>query len=111
VLVNFWATWCDPCRVEMPDLQRRADRWPDRLSVLGVDFDEPEADVRAFQQDLGLTFPLLLDPGAGVQEKYRIIGYPTTVFVDEGGIVRVRHTGLMSPEQLDEYLASLGLTG
>ena len=74
VLVNFWATWCDPCRVEMPDLQARADRWPDQLVVLGVDFDEPEEDVRRFGEELGLTFPLLLDPGAEVQELYRVVG-------------------------------------
>ncbi len=111
VLLNFWATWCSPCRVEMPDLQARADRWPERLVVVGVDFDEPEADVRAFRDELGLTFPLALDPGAQVQELYRIVGYPTSIFVDEEGVVRAEHIGLMSPQQLDEYLAQMGLTG
>lgn len=111
VLVNFWATWCNPCRLEMPDLQARADRWRDQLAVLGVDFDEPEADVRAFRDELGLTFPLLLDPGAKVQELYRVVGYPTTVFVDEQGFVRVMHVGIMSPDQMDRYLAELGVGG
>jgi cytochrome c biogenesis protein CcmG, thiol:disulfide interchange protein DsbE len=111
VLVNFWATWCDPCRLEMPDLQARADRWSDRLTVLGVDFDEPEADVRSFRDELGLTFPLLLDPGANVQELYRVVGYPTTVFVDAQGTVRAIHVGIMSPEQIDRYLAELGVAG
>ena len=110
VLLNFWATWCSPCRVEMPDLQERARRWPDRLAVVGVDFDEPEADVRAFRDELGLTFPLVLDPGARVQELYRIVGYPTSVFIDEGGFVRIQHVGLMSPEQLDDYLSQMGIT-
>jgi len=111
VLLNFWATWCSPCRVEMPDLQARADRWAQRLTVVGVNFDEPRAEVLAFRDELGLTFPLLLDPGAQVQELYRIVGYPTSIFVDEDGIVRAQHIGLMSPQQLDEYLTQMGLTG
>jgi peroxiredoxin len=81
------------------------------LTVLGVDFDEPEADVRSFRDELGLTFPLLLDPGAKVQELYRVVGYPTTVFVDEQGYVRVVHVGIMSPEQIDRYLAEMGVAG
>ncbi|HET7010431.1 MAG TPA: TlpA disulfide reductase family protein [Anaerolineales bacterium] len=111
VLLNFWATWCDPCRLEMPDLQTRADRFGDQLVVLGINFDEPEADVRAFQEELGLTFPLLLDPGAKVQQLYRVVGYPTSVFVDEDGIVRFTHVGIMSGDQIDRYLAELGVTG
>ena len=111
VLLNFWATWCGPCRVEMPDLQARADRWADRLTVVGVNFDESEAEVRSFRDELGLTFPLVLDPGAKVQNLYRIVGYPTTVFVDAQGIVRAQHVGLMSPEQLDKYLTQMGLSG
>jgi peroxiredoxin len=110
VLVNFWATWCDPCRLEMPDLQARAERFPDRLVILGVNFDEPESDVRAFAEELRLTFPLLLDPGAEVQEAYRVLGYPTSVFVDETGIIRAVHVGIMSSDQIDGYLANLGLT-
>jgi peroxiredoxin len=94
----------------MPDLEERARGWPDRLEVVGVDFDEPEADVRAFRDELGLTFPLVLDPGARVQELYRIVGYPTSVFIDEGGFVRIQHVGLMSPEQLDDYLSQMGIT-
>lgn len=109
VLVNFWATWCDPCRLEMPDLQDRADRFADRLVVLGVNFDEPESDVRAFAEELDLTFPLLLDPGAEVQELYRVLGYPTSVFIDQAGVIRALHVGIMSPTQLDGYLADLGL--
>jgi peroxiredoxin len=111
VLLNFWATWCGPCRVEMPDLQARADRWTDRLTIVGVNFDEPEADVRTFRDELGLTFPIVLDPGAKVQNLYRIVGYPTTILIDSQGVVRVQHVGLMSPDQLDKYLAQMGLAG
>ena len=111
VALNFWATWCGPCRIEMPDLQERADRFAGRLEVLGVNFDETPAEVSAFRDELGLDFPLLLDPGAKVQGLYRVLGYPTTFFVDAEGMIRFQHIGLMSEGQLDEYLERLGLTG
>lgn len=111
VAVNFWATWCAPCRLEMPDLEARARRYPDRLVVLGVNFDEPAEEVERFRDELGLTFPLLLDPGGEVQRLYRVLGYPTTFFVDESGTIRFQHVGLMSGDQIDGYLADLGLGG
>ncbi len=109
VVVNFWATWCGPCRVEMPDLEARAVRFADRLVVLGVNFDETPAEVAAFRDEVGVTFPLLLDPGAKVQRLYRVLGYPTTYFVDEDGIIRIQHIGLMTSDQIDGYLEELGI--
>jgi thiol-disulfide isomerase/thioredoxin len=110
VALNFWATWCAPCRLEMPDLQERARQFPDRLAVVGVNFDETAEDVAAFRDELGLDFPLLLDPDSAVQRLYRVLGYPTTFFIDEEGTIRIQHIGLMSPGQLDAYLEELGLT-
>jgi len=110
VAVNFWATWCAPCRLEMPDLQARADRFPDRLAVLGVNFAETAEDVAAFREEVGIDFPLLLDPEADVQRIYRVLGYPTTFFSDQAGTIRFQHIGLMSGGQLDEYLQEMGVT-
>lgn len=110
VAVNFWATWCAPCRLEMPDLQSRAEQFPDRLVVLGVNFAETAEEVAAFREEVGVDFPLLLDPEADVQRLYRVLGYPTTFFVDEQGTIRFQHIGLMSGGQLDEYLQKMGLT-
>jgi peroxiredoxin len=110
VALNFWATWCAPCRLEMPDLQARADAYGDRLTVLGVNFDETAEEVDAFRQDVGVRFPLLLDPGGEVQRLYRVLGYPTTFFIDSEGVIRIQHLGLMSAEQIDQYLEELGLT-
>ena len=109
VAVNFWATWCAPCRLEMPDLEARAEQFPDRLSVLGVNFAETAEEVEAFRKEVGIEFPLLLDPKADVQRLYRVLGYPTTFFVDEEGTIRYQHIGLMSPGQLDAYLEGMGL--
>jgi peroxiredoxin len=109
VLINFWATWCGPCRLEMPAIQARYEQFAPELVVLAVDFDEPVEDVQAFVAELGVTFPILLDPGAQVQDLYRVRGYPTTYLVDGEGVVQAVHIGLMTEEQLDEYLAQVGV--
>ena len=109
VLINFWATWCGPCRLEMPGIQERFERYHPELAILAVDFDEPADDVQKFVDELGLTFEVLLDPGAKVQDLYRVRGYPTTYLVDTVGIVQVHHIGLMTEEQLDRYLAQVGV--
>lgn len=112
VLINFWATWCAPCRLEMPSIQERADRYSSQLAVLAVNFDEPQDVVQSFVEDLGLqAVVVLFDPGAQVQELYQVRGYPTTVIVDETGIVRFHHIGILSEDQLDRYLRELGVGG
>lgn len=110
VLLNFWATWCEPCRVEMPALDKRFQALQEKgFVVLGIDFDEPAADVRAFRDQVNVTFPLLLDPGGKVQAAYRILGYPTSFFLDRQGIVRIVHIGIMDDSQIDQYLKQVGL--
>jgi peroxiredoxin len=110
ILINFWATWCGPCRIEMPALQDRFERYQDDgLVVLAVDFDESQEDVAFFGEELGLTFELLLDPGGDIQSLYQIIGYPTSYFVDAQGIVKVKHIGIMTEDQLDDNLARIGI--
>ena len=110
VVLNFWATWCGPCRAEMPLLDDRARSLAGQgLIVPGVNFDEPEETVRAFRDELGLSFPLLLDPRGEIQSLYRIVGYPTTYFIDADGVIRALHLGVLDEAQLDDYLADLGL--
>lgn len=110
VLINFWATWCSPCRYEMPAIQKRYDAYKDQgLVVLAVDFDEAEDVVADFVRDMGLTFTVLLDPGGQVNEQYRVRGYPTTYVVDRAGMITRLHIGSMTEEQIDGYLEGLGL--
>lgn len=111
VLLNFWATWCGPCRLEMPAFQERSETFAGDLKVVAVNFDEPEADVQAFVDELGLTFEILLDPGAEIQRLYQVRGYPTSYFIDAEGVVRILHIGVMTDGQLDDYLADLGIGG
>jgi peroxiredoxin len=107
VLVNFWATWCGPCRLEMPALQARFENTD--LAVLAVNFDESPEQVQAFVDELGLTFPTLLDPGGDTQLLYQVRGYPTSYLIDEEGTIQIVHIGFMNDDQLDGYLTELGL--
>jgi peroxiredoxin len=109
VLLNFWATWCSPCRVEMPFLQARHEQYPADLVIVGVDFDEPAELVASFVEEYGLSFEIALDPGGLIQDQYEIRGYPTSIFLDRDGVIREIHIGVMSEGQLDGYLADLGL--
>ena len=110
VLINLWATWCGPCRIEMPAIQSRFERYQDDgFVVLAVNFDEPRGDVQAFGDEFGLTFQMLLDPGAAVQKLYRTRSYPSSFFVDREGVIQVQHIGVMTEGNLDGNLAQIGL--
>jgi peroxiredoxin len=105
VLINFWATWCEPCRLEMPLFQDRYERLKDQgFTVLAVNADEPISTVEEFQKELGLTFPILLDVDGQIQRQFRIRGFPTSILIDQDGIIQVVHIGVIHEDQLDEYL-------
>ena len=94
VMLNFWATWCPPCREEMPFIQQVYEQWSDKgLVVLAINLGESSAKVKEFMQSYGLSFPVLLDTKEDVAQKYNIRGIPTTVFIDKNGIIQVRITG------------------
>jgi len=94
VLVNFWATWCAPCRVEMPLLQSMADRHRDAgLVVLGLSRDSgPESDVQRFLSDRGITYPVAIVGGQAEAAFGGVQGYPTSFLLDRTG--RIRHAAL-----------------
>jgi len=108
VLINFWATWCPPCRAEIPDLEAAyREHQDDDFVVLGISIEDPPEAVRAFVDEYGVTYPVLLDSEGKMVSIYRAAGLPTSVFVDPRGVIRVRHVGYLSDAQMDQYLQSL----
>jgi thiol-disulfide isomerase/thioredoxin len=109
VVVNFWATWCAPCRIEMPELQAAYEKHQaDGLVILAIDYDELPNQVRSFFYDeLGLTFTPLLDKGGQVTEQFGVFNFPSTYFIEPGGKVAAIHRGPMVAEQVEEYLAQI----
>jgi peroxiredoxin len=110
VLLNIWATWCPPCRKEMPDLQELHDRYSPRgLQVVGVSIDAAGTDqaVREFLEEYGVTYTILRDPSDRISSVFMAQGVPVTVLIDAGGTVLWRRLGPVSAE--DEGLtAALG---
>jgi cytochrome c biogenesis protein CcmG/thiol:disulfide interchange protein DsbE len=91
VMINVWATWCLPCRVEMPSIEALyRDYGPKGLKVLAVSIDDPGTDetIRTFVKQYGLTFEVLHDPKAKISETYDILGYPETLIVGKDGVIR-----------------------
>jgi peroxiredoxin len=109
VLLNFWATWCGPCRLEMPAFQSRADQFDGELAVVALNNAEAPEDVQTFVDELDLSFDILLDPNGEIQRLYLVRGYPTSFLIDPEGVIRVQHVGIMTEEQLDGYLRELGV--
>lgn len=91
VLINFWASWCQPCRAEMPAMQRIYAKYAAQgfviLAVNGTFQDNP-AEARQFAHNLGLTFPILFDPQGEIADMYDVRAWPTSIFVDRDGIIR-----------------------
>jgi peroxiredoxin len=107
VIINFWATWCPPCRVEMPELQAAYEEYQDEgLVILAVDFQESAETVsRFFYDQMGLTFTPLLDENGRIAQQYGVSNFPTTYFVGPDGAVTAVHFGMMTRSQIDDYLA------
>lgn len=108
VFLNFWATWCVPCRGEMPLLQQFARENGGSTVVLGINLDEPIDQVASFAAEAGITFPILLDTGSEVVTRYAIRGYPTTVVVDRDGNIQAIHIGTLTQSTLADYLEQAG---
>lgn len=90
VLLNFWASWCYPCKQEAPALAAAAKRWGRRVVVLGVDVNDFAGDARKFARKYGLRYPLVHDNHNVTSPKYGLTGLPETFFIDRGGTV-VQH--------------------
>lgn len=102
VILNFWATWCGPCRVEMPEFQAAYEQLSEKdFVVVAVNFGETAATIKAFQNELGLTFPLVMDERGDIQEQFGIFSYPTTFVLNPQGIITEKIVGPMTASQVE----------
>lgn len=110
VMVNLWASWCAPCRIEMPEIERVWQAYQDKgFVVLGVNttFQDSEQDVVTFVRELNLTFPILLDRTGGTSNRYQLRALPSTFFVDRLGIIRSAVFGSMNAGLIESKVAEL----
>jgi thiol-disulfide isomerase/thioredoxin len=105
VLVNFWATWCGPCRAEFPDFQQAFADNADELVIIGV--NSTSADQVELVDDFVATFPIVLDESGDTVELYRVLGLPTSIFVDRNGVVNEVFTGPINKAYIEAKLSEL----
>jgi cytochrome c biogenesis protein CcmG/thiol:disulfide interchange protein DsbE len=108
VLVNFWASWCIPCRQEHPVLLDGAQKYlPKGVSFIGITYNDLPADSKQWLDEMGQAYPSLVDKGALVAIDYGITGVPETFILDKHGVVAFKKFGPISPTELSQKLDSL----
>ncbi len=106
VFVNFWATWCPPCRAEMPEIEAVHQEYKDKgVVVIGVDILETEDEVSQFVQRGGYSWTFVIDTSGEVSANYRITAIPTSFFIDREGIIQAVAIGAMTKRAMENKLA------
>jgi cytochrome c biogenesis protein CcmG/thiol:disulfide interchange protein DsbE len=101
VIVDFWATWCEPCRQSFPSYQRLADKYAGKLVVIGVSVDDDDSGIPAFKKETGVKFPLVWDRDQSVSASYKPQKMPTSYIADQKGLIREVHEGFHSGDDAE----------
>lgn len=109
ILLNFWATWCPPCRQEMPELQEFHRRYGDQIVLVGVNWGEGSKTVKAFLDRLGVGYRNLVDERGTAFVLYRLTGIPESYFIDPEGYIRGTWIGPLTAEQIAQGFERMGL--
>jgi cytochrome c biogenesis protein CcmG, thiol:disulfide interchange protein DsbE len=105
VLLNFWATWCGPCRVEMPEFEKAYQQNSDQgFTILAINNQETKEDVAGFRDELGLSFPIVMDETGALQKQYGVFSYPSTYVIDRKGVIIARQFGPLTAKQINELV-------
>lgn len=107
VVLNFWATWCPPCRIEMPHFERLSAEYDGRVAVLGINQAESADAIAEYAAGNGLTYPLLADREMKVNNLFGVLNLPTTIFIDKNGVVREVLVGTISQAVLEDRIEKL----
>jgi thiol-disulfide isomerase/thioredoxin len=109
VVVNFWATWCGPCKAEIPDLVALQTQYKDDLVVLGISVDDKAEDMKPYAAEYKINYPLLVGNGRqDVQDAFGpLYGVPVSVIVGRDGKIAKKHSGIASREQFEAEIQSL----
>ena len=107
VILNFWATWCAPCRQETPHFQAFHERHGADMVLLGINQRESAADVTNFVDEYAMSYPVLLDSDGSVYDAYQVFGLPTTWFVDSDGVLTAVAPGGVTEAFLEEQLEAM----
>ncbi len=110
IVLNWFASWCGPCRAEIPDLQAAAAALEGKVLFLGVNLQERPSTAVAMLTGLGAAYPAILDEDGAIAAHYRLLGMPTTYFIDAEGVVVSRGAGLITAEALAAELGKLGFS-
>jgi len=110
ILLDFWATWCGPCRIEIPGFIEMYDAYKaEGFAVLGISIDDPPDALQLYAEEFGMNYPVLIGDGRDdVKDTYGpLIGFPTTLLIDRDGTICHRHTGFAPREQFEEEIRAL----
>ena len=107
VVLNFWATWCPPCRAELPELQAASERYEGQVAIIGVNQAETAGAVAEAAEGIGLTFPIPLDRSGSVSRLYGVRSLPTTFFIDRDGVIRQIQNGPVTDAVLAQLLQTI----
>jgi peroxiredoxin len=105
VFINFWGTWCEPCKREMPYMEAQYQKMKDEgIEILAINIAESHLVASSFSERLGLTFPILLDKDRTVMNRYGVTFLPSSFFIDSNGKVVANHVGELSEGMIEDYL-------
>ncbi|MEF7636351.1 redoxin domain-containing protein [Bacillus thuringiensis] len=112
VILNFWATWCEPCQQEMPDMEAFYKEHKENVEILAINYTPSEKGggeekVSNFIKEKGITFPVLLDKNIDVTTAYKVITIPTSYFIDTKGVIQDKFIGPMTQKEMEKRVAKL----
>lgn len=107
LVLNFWASWCGPCRQEHPVLEWAAKNWGDQVQFYGVIYEDTEENAKEFLARHGSGFPQLVDPKSSMAVDYAVTGVPETYFIDRDGIIRGKYAAPIDPQTMAERIRQI----